>query len=230
VRTFHARQALSGTLFCLALALAHEGGAEPENYLQPNSQDMDGTLAYIHFEESDMPLRVLVDMPRQPARLASSKQTREAVLDGMRVWEKALQPVYPWFRLEFVEDDPAARIKIRWRRRLTGDAIGRGWIHWQLSGEGVFRVDGNLEYTTQQCEGADLECKLTADDLRLLVAHEFGHTLGLQHCLECDSIMSYSFETRDRALVTDLDVRTFGALTRIPNGQRVDERRIGAPR
>ena len=89
------RLAFAGTLASVVFALAHAVAAEPESYLQPNTEDTDGTAAYIHFEESDMPLRVFVDMPRQPARLASSKQTREAVLDGMRVWEKALAPTYP---------------------------------------------------------------------------------------------------------------------------------------
>jgi len=88
-------------------------------------------------------------------------------------------------------------------------------------------VDRALEHTTRRCSGAQLECVLTADDLRRLVAHEFGHAHGLQHGLDCDSFMNYSLETRDRVLVTDLDVRTFDALARLPNGQRADGRRIG---
>ena len=48
----------------------------------------------------------------------------------------------------------------------------------------------------------------------MLIAHEFGHVLGLGHCLDCDSAMNYSWETRDRVFVTQVDVeavvRRFG--------------------
>jgi hypothetical protein len=197
-------------------------------YLQPNAEDADGVAATVHWQESDMPLRVFVDAPRRPALHASSAATREAVMDGIRAWEQALQPAYPWFRIAFVDDDSQARIHIRWKRRLGGDRLGQGAIAWVIE-NGALRVEGRLEYTTQRCEGADFECLLDADDLRLVVAHEFGHSLGLGHCLDCDSIMSYSFETRDRVIVTDLDVRTFGALNAVPNGRREDGRMLGAP-
>lgn len=201
--------------------------APREHYLQPNTEDTDGMAATVRFAEPEMPLRVFVDAPRRPALRASGAATREAVMEGIRVWEKALQPAYPWFRIVFVEDEPQAQIRIRWKRRLGGSLLGQGAIGWVLE-DGTLRVEGRLEYTTQRCEGADAECLLDADDIRLVVAHEFGHALGLGHCLDCDSIMSYSFETRDRVLVTDLDVRTFGALSAVPNGLREDGRLLGA--
>ena len=40
----------------------------------------------------------------------------------------------------------------------------------------------------------------------MLVAHEFGHILGLGHCLDCDSAMNYSWHTRDRVFVTRTDI------------------------
>jgi predicted Zn-dependent protease len=62
------------------------------------------------------------------------------------------------------------------------------------------------------------------------VAHEFGHVLGLSHCLDCDSVMSYDWQTRGRTFVTELDVLTFRALMQQPNGFRVDGRPLGSLR
>ena len=47
---------------------------------------------------------------------------------------------------------------------------------------------------------------LTSDQIRLLVTHEFGHILGLGHCLSCDSTMNYSWQTEGRTLVTQVDL------------------------
>ncbi len=51
-----------------------------------------------------------------------------------------------------------------------------------------------------------------------MVAHEFGHVLGLGHCLDGDSALNYEWTQRKRSHVTDLDVRTFLKLVSIPSG------------
>jgi predicted Zn-dependent protease len=71
---------------------------------------------------------------------------------------------------------------------------------------------------------------LKLNEVRLLIAHEFGHVLGLRHCLDCDSAMNYSWHTRDRIFVTATDVRTFLALVEQPNGVRVDGQPLKALR
>jgi hypothetical protein len=197
-----------------------------QTFLQPNTEDADGTPAYVRFDMTDMPLRVSVAMPREPARYASLAATREAVLEGLQLWERALQAELPWFQLQISENDPQALIEVVWRRQLAGVAAGRGGISWKLE-QGKLRVRGSLEYTTQTCEAP--ECRLKAQEVTLLVAHEFGHTLGLLHCLSCDSIMNYSWETQQRRFVTELDVRTYRALNQLPNGLRTDMKRIGEP-
>ncbi|MCP4006520.1 MAG: matrixin family metalloprotease [bacterium] len=192
----------------------------PEStYLQPNTKDVDETAAYVHYTREHMPLRINVDMPRVSARYANREQTREAVLNGMRAWGVALQRDLPWFALQFVENDPEAPVQITWRRRLAGDYAGWGGIGWEVR-DGVLKLGSTLEYTTQTC--LEISCQLTANELRLLIAHEFGHVLGLRHCLDCDSAMNYAWHTRDRVVVTEHDIRTYRALNEQPNGTRVD--------
>ena len=67
-----------------------------------------------------------------------------------------------------------------------------------------------------------VESHLSVGDISQTAAHEFGHVLGLKHCLRCDSVMNYE----NRApKITDLDVRTFRRLVAIPNGAHV----VGRP-
>jgi hypothetical protein len=163
-----------------------------------------------------MPLRVSIGRPRDPARFASTQRTREAAIEGMRSWEDAIRIHAPWFRLELVEDEPEAAVQVVWKRRISG-AAGWGGIHWHVDG-GQLVVGGRMEVSTTP----DPFTLLDVDEIRLLVAHEFGHVLGLGHCLDCDSAMNYAWHTRERILVTEVDVRTFLALVAMPNGSRLD--------
>ena len=129
------------------------------------------------------------------------------------MWEQAIQPSVPWFRIEFVEKDPAAPVQVEWKRRIAGWWARVGRIGYVIE-DGAFRATGGMEISTTPDNFYTLEL----DQVRLLVAHEFGHVLGLGHCLDCDSAMSYSWHTRDRVFVTETDVRTFAALVAIPNG------------
>ena len=94
---------------------------------------------------------------------------------------------------------------------------------WQVI-DGRLRVRGELTYATKPCLA--IECHLDLGQLEYLVAHEFGHTLGLGHCLDCDSAMNYSWETVERVFVTDTDVQTIRALYEIPSGTRVDDTQL----
>jgi len=190
-----------------------------DGFLSPNAEDLDGTMAYIHYVREHMPVRVNVELPKLAARNASRDETDAGVIDAMREWETAIQRELPWFRLEIVRDDPDADIQVEWKTRITGDASGWGGIGWQMVG-GRLRARGRLRYATKPCNHPI--CQLELPQLKLLVAHEFGHTLGLNHCLDCDSAMNYSWETLGRTVVTKTDVDTIRALYEIPNGTRVD--------
>jgi predicted Zn-dependent protease len=190
-----------------------------QGFLAPNAEDSDGTPMYVHYTQEDMPLRVDVQLPKLAARYASREETDTAVIEAIRGWEAAIQPVLPWFKLEIVRGQPDANIRVEWKTRITGDASGWGGLGWSIA-DGRLRARGELQYATKPCLA--IECQLDLGQLKLLVTHEFGHTLGLRHCLECDSAMNYSWETRERVLITELDVRTIRALYEMPNGTRAD--------
>ena len=193
--------------------------SDADGFLAPNAEDVDGAPMYVHYTEADMPLRVDVELPKLAARYASRDATDAAVIEAIRAWETAIQRVLPWFQLEIVRGVRDADIGVEWKTRITGGAAGWGGVAWSVDG-GRLRVHGRLEYATKPC--LEIECQLDLAHLKLLVTHEFGHTLGLGHCLDCDSAMNYSWETLDRVLITDVAVKTIQALYRLPNGTRTD--------
>lgn len=182
-------------------------------FLAPNAKREDGTPVFLHVTEPDMPWRVAIGYPPEPPRDASRSRAREVAIESMQMWERAIQPRVPWFRLEFIEKDRSAPVQVEWKRRVTGPFAGFGGIR-EVVVDGRTRIGGVMEISTRP----DLYSALTIDELRYLVSHEFGHVLGLMHCHACDSAMNYSWHTRDRIFVTETDVRTFVALLAVPNG------------
>lgn len=180
-------------------------------YLRPNVQLSDGRAGFLHVRPEDMPWRVAVGKPHEPPKFGSRADARDAAIEAMQLWETAIRPHLPWFRLEFVEKDPDAPVQLEWKRRIGGTYGGFGRQTARMV-DGKLRVGGEMTVSTTP----DPFMTLDVDEVRLLVAHEFGHVLGLGHCLECDSAMNYAWHTRERVLVTEIDVRTFLALVAQP--------------
>jgi len=162
----------------------------------------DGSTRKIPVTPAEMPWRVAIGMPKSSPKYGSRQQARDAAIEAMRQWERAIRTRAPWFELAFVDRDEDAPIQIEWKRRITGKAAGRAGPVCRLEGESM-RAGGRMEIAVRSCP----TCRpLTVDEVTALVSHEFGHILGLGHCLDCDSAMNYSWHTRDRVFVTQTDV------------------------
>ena len=188
--------------------------ASEGHYVQPNVTLENGQRAYFHVTPEDKPWRVAIGRPKRPPKYGSSTRAREVSIEAMKMWETAIQARLQWFDLEFVEEDADAPVQVVWKRRITGPWGGFGRMRLRALEGGGMRLGGEMQISTTP----DRFSQLSVDQVRLLVAHEFGHVLGLRHCLKCDSAMNYAWNTRDRVLVTDLDVETFVRLVQIPNG------------
>jgi hypothetical protein len=69
-----------------------------------------GKAAIVHVTPEQMPWRIAVPLPKEAPKYASRKQGREAMIAAMQEWERAVHTRLPWFRLEFVENDPDAPV------------------------------------------------------------------------------------------------------------------------
>ena len=143
------------------------------SYLRPNTRLPDGTMAFVHVAEADMPWRVAIGYPTSSPMYGSRARAREVAIEAMRMWEQAIQPHVPWFRLEFIEEDPAAAVQIKWKRRITGPWAGFGRSSYELV-DGELHVGGVLEISTTP----DNFITLSIDEVRVSWSHTSSATFS----------------------------------------------------
>lgn len=146
-----------------------------------------------------MPWVVAVARPKRPPKYGSTKDARRVTIEAMQQWETAIQEHLRWFQLEFVEEDDAAPVQVVWKRRIPGPWAGFGRQRWDVR-EGCLAVGGKMEIAIRSKEG--VWSHLNLEQLRELVAHEFGHVLGLGHCHACESIMNYEHDEAPRSPIS----------------------------
>ncbi|MBW2288369.1 MAG: matrixin family metalloprotease [Deltaproteobacteria bacterium] len=176
------------------------GSGQIEEFL--GCKEPGGDTRTVPVTRAEMPWRVAIGKPKSSPRYGSRQQARDAAIEAMQLWERSIQTRVPWFELAFVERDKEAPVQIEWKRRITGKAAGRGGPVCWFQGESA-RAGGHMEIAVRSCPTCT---PLTVDQVKMLVAHEFGHILSLGHCLDCDSAMNYSWHTQDRVFVTETDV------------------------
>ncbi len=116
-------------------------------YLQTNFEFEDGARGFMHVTEADMPWVVAVARPPEPPTDGSSTEAREATIEAMRMWEAAIRPHVPWFRLAFVDRDRDAPVQVVWKRRIPGPWAGFGGMR-VMHRDGLYRVGGELKIST----------------------------------------------------------------------------------
>lgn len=188
-------------------------------YLEPNVRDVDGVGATVHFTKADMPLVVSIGEPPVAALDSTPEATRRVAIDGFRAWERALRRVDGDFALEFRDDDPDAAIRVEWTRRPRAFLPAQGEISYAIVA-GALRVRSRIRLSAQPIPGP--KHRVSPAELRIHAVHAFGSALGLVDCARCDSMMSLAWLRREEFTPTDLDVRTYEALTRRSNGVRED--------
>ena len=174
------------------------GSGRIDEFLRPCTAD--GRPVVI--TPADMPWRVEVGLPKNTPQDGGRREAQLAAAEALLAWEGAIRTELPWFEMELSERDAEADVRIEWKRRMTGDAAGRAGPRC-AEREGRIVAGGHIELSVQPCPTCG---RNTIDEIRMLIAHEFGHVLGLGHCLDCESAMNYSWHTRDRVFVTAVDV------------------------
>ena len=162
----------------------------------------EGSLRFIAISESDMPWTVSISRSNRPPKGATREAARRVAIESMDEWATAIRTQLPWFRLEFVEEDPEAAVFFRWKKRSPGQSPGAARPTCGKR-KGQLYAGGEIEVVLQACPTCRV---MNLDDLRAFVIHQFGHVLGLEDCVACTAAMTDQWRSLGYLSVTQVDV------------------------
>ena len=110
----------------------------------------------------------------------------DAVRSAFQRWQEAGVPV----RFNLDADSSVAEVRLQWRIQFEGKHSGQTDVQWDEDGR---LTSGVMTLATFDPKGQPFE----PDDVRVLVLHEIGHLLGLDHSPDPGDIMYPQPKVRD---------------------------------
>lgn len=133
---------------------------------------------------------------QDPHRLLTSKQyqgVRFTVQEAFSKWALALEDLVEF--AETFEEDPNISVYFAKRNHSCYEEFdGKGGVvaHSMYPPFGVLHLDGDEDWYTRN--GKEEEANSRFIDLRMVLIHEIGHTLGLRHSRRKASVMRKHYE------------------------------------
>jgi len=193
------------------------GPAVPE--ASANVRDADGTIAFLHFRPSDMPIVVEIPRPAYPPFGGSGEEALEALASGFEAWRVALAGRAPWLEFDVAtqQERPDARVTWTFDRSSKRDFV-------RAAASDPARPKPALKIPLST--GAPRTQTFNLDWLRRASLYIAGAVLGLGAVEEDEAVMNgiWLMGQLDGSSLapTDADVEAFCALYAQPSGFRID--------
>lgn len=149
---------------------------------------------------------------------ASEKRVREAVVEGIKAWDRKPFPIVidsGDYTLRFWD------IRVVWTQGMNNHAVGQARVGWKIDGKRIkMETDGMaVVIPPQAMAGVD---EALFEYIKSVTMHEMSHALGVMwHSDSTRDIMYPQIMPNTRAELSERDLRTVEALYELPNGAMV---------